>query len=222
MKNLLIGLVLISYLGAMGYVLRGGDIEEPIQAALAGEMFCVAEQKICQVVLSNTLGNSEKYQKIGAAIKSLPSDWKVNIDLTGNGGSIDTVIYFYNIIEDSAAEITTNVVGPVYSAHAMLAMLGKTVHFGADTFLMIHQPAIYDPAKGEYQVLEVACKLSKGTDRGQSLTEKCLQNMYYNSLMFNKMFDKKIKPYMTSRELDRYYKGYDVYINGDEMTRRMI
>lgn len=185
------------------------------------EIFCQPGLKTCNGVLSNTIESSEQYLKLGMMIRSLPSDWKVNIQLDGFGGDMDSVYYFYNTIKKSEAKVTLEVVGPVYSAHAFLAMAGDSLEIDDLAFFMFHKPAIYNPETKEFELSNTICRIAKGKDRGQPQEGKCIERMKANDKMYDKFFEEKVKPFLTKEELIKYEIGEDVYISGEEIKRRL-
>jgi Protease subunit of ATP-dependent Clp proteases len=213
MKNLLIAV--FAFMPIFSYAEIIPDTNPPY-------VFYCPEKTKCTLIMSQSIAETSEYLKLGTTIREMPSNIRIDVYLDGYGGDILGMLYLCNSIKYSKAEIVGHVVGPVYSAHAMLLFSFKEIVIDDDAFLMLHRPAIFDPKKKEYILTNNdVCDDVKGLDRGKSMRDKCiLQNNAINK-MYNKFFEEHIKKFLTEDELSRYQEGYDVYINGTDMQKRI-
>jgi len=181
----------------------------------------------CEVFLSSSIDERSNYIGLVKLIETAPKDSTINIHLSGDGGSTDTVIYIGNAVKLSKATVNTIIDGPVYSAHAYLALLGKKITFAPNVFLMFHGPAAlvrHADGSTEYISIDDVCNLvnEKDKDRGQSARRKCVEgNVFYKEAVYNylKTFG---KGYLDDNEMKAISDGYDVYISGLKMSTKNI
>jgi len=177
----------------------------------------------CEVYLSSAIVEPDKYTQLIRLIETAPAKSTINLHLSGTGGYIDPAINLYNAIALSKAEINTTIDGPVYSAHAYIAMLGKHVTIAPGVLFMFHLPAVLSPITKENELPSEICKLSIGAhDRGQDSYKKCMDGNAAWSIVSDKLLKERVYPYLTKPEVSRMKQGYDIYINGDEMKQRLL
>lgn len=175
----------------------------------------------CSVYLSSTIGEESYYLDLYSLIVSAPENQIINIHLSGSGGIMSTVYHLANVILQSKAKVNMIVEGPVYSAHAFIATLGNKLTIYPSSTFLFHLPAIAAP--GQDAVIEGQdCGSYLGhKDRGQDAVPKCLALRQSEQDLFDSLFTKHIKPYLTAEEIDRLYKGYDIIISGKDLQKRI-
>lgn len=171
---------------------------------------------------SDSIGDHNNYLNIIKDISLAPEGTVITIHLAGYGGNMDTTVHLVNAIEESKATINVIVEGPVYSAHAFLAMTGKNIRVMDSSLLMFHRPAM--KVNGEYtsDVRAICAGEKELSDRGQSAYTKCLDQQKAVTRLFERFAAKYVYPYLTQQEIENYRNGHDVYIDGPEMQRRIL
>lgn len=198
-----------------------GLVKPPLEPAYL--ISCIPNDTVCNVYLTTKIEVPDRYLSVIALIEEAPAGSTVNLHLIGNGGEMSTVNYFYNAIKESKADVNTIIEGPVYSAHAFIAMFGTHVISKDTGGLMFHLPAAIDPNTKEAIIpTKAKCFLYKGKkDRGQDLVKKCESYADAEAKIYDKIFEDKIYPYMTADEKKRMSEGHDIMISGQEMNRRL-
>ncbi len=178
----------------------------------------------CEVFLSSHIEEQSEYSSLAKLLETAPKDSIINIHLAGNGGSTDTVLYIQNAVELSLATVNTIIDGPVYSAHAYLALIGKHIKIGPNVFFMFHEPAVQvETPEGLVNLTKFdACNLVRGlSDRNQSAYQKCLDQDKFYSQLIATYFNDYVNKYLTKQEIMDIADGKDVYISGGDMQRRI-
>lgn len=176
----------------------------------------------CEVYLSSTIWDQAKYRQIFLLIENSPSTQDINIHLAGNGGDMNSVVYFYNAIKKSKSKVTMVVEGPVYSAHAFLSMVGTSIDIADGSFFMFHKPAVYNSKINEFVSPLLICKVLYGKkDREQDLVKKCEDRMNNEGYIYTKIFESTFYKYLTKDEIDNINKGDDIFIKSDDMRKRI-
>lgn len=177
---------------------------------------------ICNVYLSSSIGEESNYIDLYSLIENAPEGQTIRIHLSGNGGQMSAVYHLANAIAQSKAEIDTIVEGPVYSAHAFITMLGHKIIIMPNSQFLFHLPGVQIDKNNGAVLPDQSCILFLGkTDRGQDLMQKCLDLNRGEQAIFDRMFKVYIAPFLTTDEQIRVYQGYDVYIDGLEMQKRI-
>lgn len=174
------------------------------------------KEKHCEIYLESTIQEQDKYIGFEDVLDTATSDMDIRIHLRGNGGNVDTTMMLANAIRYSKAKTTMVIDGPVYSAHAVLAFVGKNIEIRLPTVFMFHRPA---DSKGRMGA--DICENEVGTDRGQDLKQKCVDVMVTLDHNFMQLFDETGAKFLTKEELFKMQLGYDVFIDGNEMAKRV-
>jgi len=177
---------------------------------------------ICNVYLTDTIEDDSNYLGLYKLIVESPKNTVINIHLSGYGGDVSTVVHLANAIQESKAEVDTIVEGNVFSAHAFIAMLGKHIYIQPNVLLLFHIPAVQDPKTGENITMNQLCLYYKGyKDRGQDAYLKCLEDSAAYNNMFNTLVSKYVFPYLTSNEIIRFNDGWNINVQGSDMSNRL-
>lgn len=218
-------------LGLVGFYvaiqIANTQLDVPIDLSNGSEatrysVVCNEVTNVCDVHFSGIIGPQDKYRGLYELIENAPAGSKIRLHLYGVGGYVDTVIHLYNSINASKAEIDTIIEGPVYTAHAMIAMMGHHIIVSDASFFMFHLPAIFDPNRAENVLPEQVCIYSLGDkDRGQDAYKKCMDASAAESKIINDMLNNTSYKYLTLEELQRVKEGYDVYVYAEDMRARL-
>lgn len=167
------------------------------------------------IYFSSSIEAPEYYSTLLLQLTQAAVGDKFIFHLAGNGGDAATILAFYNAINSTVADTVAVVDGPVYSAHAYLSVLTKQTIVNSGTIFMFHRGSIF----GQEQVV---CKEYKGRlDRKQDAYKKCLDFIESWTVMENRLLPQMLGKYLTTNELQRILEGHDVYVQGDEMKRRV-
>ena len=173
------------------------------------------------VYVAPGVSEPKDYSVLASILQNASRNDTIYLHLYGPGGRVGTVIYLNNLIQNCKANVVTVIDGNVYSADALLGMLGKKIHLDVNVDFMFHHPVIED-ANGHQMTESEAClPYLTILDRGQSAYDKCMMYMKEGDDQYKLLFDKMIKPYLTADELKRYNQGFDVIIKGSDMAKRL-
>lgn len=187
---------------------------------------CNNNRSRCDVYLASDIVDQGKYNQLYYLIESAPANGVIYMHLQGNGGHMSTVMRLRGVYGISRAKIVSVVEGPVYSAHAFIAMLSNKLIIMPNTLFLFHMPAYqrFDdrgrPIGGPL-MYKVYCNTMRGTDRGVNARLKCLQDSAQENNMYLNLFRETVFPYLTPNEINRMLKGEDIMINGSEMAKRL-
>ena len=196
---------------------EGVSVEEAVVPGIIGAS---GTAENLEVYFSDTIQSPMAYTALAVQLEKATPDTVITIHLIGFGGNADTVLYLENLISRSKATVIMDVDGSVYSAHAMIAMLGKQINIGKYGHFMFHYPAAMN-YKREYVDPATICPLLTGVDRGIPNSVNCANEMKFSAKEFEDIFQAKIAPYLTAEEIKRYHQGYQVHVSGPEMARRL-
>ncbi len=149
------------------------------------------------------------YFNIVQALRNAVKGDTITFHLAGYGGDVQTTTILIDNIKTTKAKTVMVIEGPVYSAHAYIALSGDVVEIKPYAFVMLHSNSI----------LSVDCSTATGTDRGVSNVEHC--NMMKDALMTSNvklLIDLK---YVTNEEKLNILMGHDVYLQSDEINYRI-
>lgn len=177
---------------------------------------------MCNVYLTSSIGEESMYIDLYNLIENAPPGQTIVIHLSGNGGNMSTVYHLANAIAQSKAEVDTVVEGPVYSAHAFIAMLGNKITVTNLSQFLFHLPAVQLTEGGDAVLPIQSCLSFAGHyDRGQDAVQKCLDVTNGEQAMYDRMFKVYMAPFLTEKERADIYAGYDVVIPGPQMDKRI-
>jgi hypothetical protein len=162
-----------------------------------------------EIRLDNEIGSPDLYKDITQILSSAGYYDPVNFHLVGTGGRVDAALLLINNIQASKAQVNMIVEAPVYSAHAYIAVSGKTLTMRPYTYMMFHYSS----------VLNLDCSEATGTDRGVSNKEHC--EMYKSTDLYNNNKVVMGLPLLTNQEKFMIMTGHDVYITSDEFYHRV-
>lgn len=162
------------------------------------------------ITLTNTISDwASTYNNVSKALREAKKGDVVTIHLAGFGGSVQEVSVLLNEMTTSRALVVTVAEGPVYSGHAYLLLAGDIVIVKPYSFVMMHASS----------VLDMDCTKATGLDRGQSAEDKC--NQFKDAAVYQNKTVLFALHYLTPAEKVDIMNGYDLYIQADEMNRRI-
>jgi len=177
---------------------------------------------LCHVYLTNSIASEDQYLGLYDLIENSQPGQVIAIHLSGRGGHMATVYHLANSVLQSKAEIDTIVEGPVYSAHAFIAMLGSRVVVLPYSQFLFHLPAVRLTEGGDAILPDLACTEYAGhNDRGQSGVQKCLDLNKGEQALFDHLFKTYMAPFLTPDEILKMYAGHDIIVSGKEMDTRI-
>lgn len=161
----------------------------------------------CTVTLNSVISSREDYYQLQKMLESFTPADTVVIVLAGNGGSAESLFVLTNYIKRSKADITMKVVGNVYSAHALLALLGNHHVFYPHTVFLFHE--IQSGEDGLFDKLYSAVyNLFDDTE------VRFMANMDNEMLAH---YGKTIKEIMTTQEYKDFLNHKDIFIPSERV-----
>lgn len=103
--------------------------------------------QVCSVHLTDEIVDSNKYINLKKLLDGAGSGDKITIHLAGFGGDAHTLLSLYNSLRSTKADVTMSVEGHVYSAHALLAVMGDHLVVGKHLYLMFHDVQVAPEAR---------------------------------------------------------------------------
>lgn len=172
------------------------------------------------VYINSVIGDKDSYLPLIQWLNENQNDDKIRIYLSGNGGSVTSLMDLINTMSNTKAKEEIVVYGDVYSAHAVLTMNGDSVKFdNPNTLLLFHAPA--SMSGGEYIMMDRVCEDVTGKDRGIPAKDKCENMMENLNRSWNAIAMEKVFAVLTVQERIDYVNGYDVIVKAGEIERRM-
>lgn len=148
--------------------------------------------------------------KIIAILDKAKKGDDVVVHIQGYGGDASIETALVNALKRSKANILLSVDGPVYSAHAFLALTkGKNikVRVSDNSFFMFHH----------ISGLNTDCSKSKGSDRGVSNKLKCQRALDYHVKFYTKSLVASTIGILTVDQVTEIFEGRDVYVSSKQI-----
>lgn len=167
----------------------------------------------CNVYLGGKLLHERNFTPIIQLLDNLKPGDTATVNVSGYGGYVSTGVAIVSAMKRSDATVITQVSGPVYSGHALLALAGDIVVVQDDAYFMFHHTSMLSYA--DY------CGDDEGeTDRGQSAHDKCEDSKAFHIQSVEDMYTRVIKPYLTEEQWLSVLDGYDVYVTSEEIKSK--
>lgn len=168
----------------------------------------------CEVTFPRTIVSTDNYSRFYKMLKVVGKGDTVVINLSGFGGNAHLMLELGNAIKSSRALTIAKVTGPVYSAHAFLALTTNKLEAGQLTFLMFHKMRSSTGGLTNITPAEMC--------RSEIKIERCIANTKSMQDAFHKvLLDNKLRDILTKEELKKFHDGYDVYLLGSDIMRRL-
>lgn len=153
-----------------------------------------------EYTIYGTIEEFSPYKLFISDMQSLKKEDRVTILLNSGGGRVDVGMMLIQAIQDCQAYVKIIVKHPCYSMGALIALSGDELEMKDNTFLMFHDYSGISFGKGNEQF------------------SKCEA---FNKV-FNSIFRKISKPFLTEAECKKVLKGQDLYIHNDEDIDRRL
>lgn len=151
------------------------------------------------------------YSDVLQLLRSQSKDTVIVIHLAGYGGDKQNTQVLGNAIKNSKSIVIASVDGPVYSAHAYLALMVHYVHISADSGnFMIHRAQLN--SDGDAGLYIRACK-SPNFLKFAEAKKECADE--------DRFITKVVSGIFTKQELKRVLDGEDVTIDLSDLKARL-
>jgi ATP-dependent protease ClpP protease subunit len=158
--------------------------------------------RTCIVRLSTTIEGPEQYNDLLELLDSATEKDTIELVLVGNGGRMATAQEIVYAMQHSRANVITKVVGDVYSAHAYIAIFGKTIIINPYVTFLFHMPSLGGKAYADLSPDEK--KFIDGTD-----------NAFLN------MVTPMLQIILSPLQYAAFLNHQDVYVTGQEVIDRL-
>ena len=170
---------------------------------------------VVDVYIPEMIYSPNKFLVLFAVLDGLTSSNTVYVHLNGPGGDASAAVQIIFHIKNTKAKTIAVIEGQVASAHAMIAMSTNEIIIGKNTSFVFHTVSSWN-SEGEY------CGDVKGRkDRGQDAYKKCLQNLKFDNIMYDKILLDLIDKSLTKSEIKQIHDGFEVSISGEDMARKI-
>lgn len=186
-----------------------------VQALPDHNVLCktVQNNKECVVVMGRELKGVRSVANILALLDTAKSGDKITFLITGLGGEVDTLLAITHEIESTKADVTTKVIGDVYSAHAMLGLVGKHIILKPSAVIMYHHSSgLRDRLEGND-----VCAAQETKARRES----CTKYINKHIITLDIFLQTYVYKYLTIDEIKQIREGGEVYLTGAELSKRI-
>lgn len=170
----------------------------------------------CIVQLGNTIEDPSIYSKLILKLKEATARDSFKFLMVGNGGNATAALALHASIVNTKAQVSTEIIGPVYSAHTLLSFTKGPITIRPGAFIMVHHVNILND--------DSWCQKSAvrhKSDRGQDWYSKCrIHNLMYLA-EFKQVMNISVRPVLTKKEWEAVMEGFDVYIPSGELAWRL-
>lgn len=171
----------------------------------------------CDVQLSQSIEGASAYFKLKEFLDTHTNSASdtVVFHLSGYGGLVDGTTYLTNMIQNLKANTVMSVEGDVYSAHAVLAFVGKTLVTSNYGLYYFH--ASSGTNMGPVNCLNQVFSL----DRGHWGYTSCLKQSRDIDTVQNGMLHDVLKKVLTAAEMKEILNGDTLILSVQEIKRRI-
>lgn len=138
----------------------------------------------------------EDYDGLVKEISSASENDSVIVHLNCPGGACSVGFWLIDHVISMPCPVQMVVHYPTYSMGAIMALCGDNLEIAPDAFLMFHDYSGGSEGKGE---------------------EMHQHGTHYRRF-FKERFSRLCQPFLTKKEVDRMFKGEDIYIQWDDPT----
>ncbi len=149
--------------------------------------------------ISDSIGAPSEYVDMIHRIKTANPQDVIYIHLNTPGGYLDTGVQIINAIRGSQAHIVTVLESAAKSLGALIFLAGDEYQVFDDCMLMFHTYSSGMFGKGNEQQAELIA----------------------TTKWFNKLMKKMCHPFLTHEEIDRMIRGEDLWLDTDEIRKRL-
>ena len=210
---------LLIIMSGVYYIYIQGIFEAPIKES---HYSITTSEGKPSIYLTRTISSPSDYTKLVQYINSHKDVKEMNVYLSGNGGSVNSLLLLVNTMRHSPTKFIGIVNGKVSSAHAVLAMnMDKLIVTNENILFLFHRPAYLE--NGEYVLLSKICESIPvwKKDRSRSARDKCSSYITKYERSANKVAMDKTFKAMSEKQLKRYMKGWDIVLPYKEILHNM-
>ncbi len=164
--------------------------------------------KVISVRLNDAIKTINAYKDVSEAMSEADSGDTIKIYLAGYGGDAAGATYIINAMEATKAHTETHVQGPVFSAHAYIALYGQKLFIAENSYVMLHVSSVFD----------VDCSKKIGTDRSVTKAQSC-QN-FKDAALFSNYIMLRDSHRLTLSEIYTIMTGHEVYLFAHALKER--
>jgi len=171
---------------------------------------------VCHVYFSDNIQSRYSYVGLLSDLRRAESTHTYHFHLNGFGGYVNSAMAIIRAMKTTRATVITHIDGPVYSAHAYIALAGHHVSMYNLSYLMMHHSSALNS--------KMCAKFKKKVvlDRGQNMYKKCQDYYKAHIHIVSKLITETYSYFFTKEELSRILKGHDVYIYPSDIKKRLI
>jgi len=159
----------------------------------------VIVSKIICFYLNGEIGDAGEYAEMIHRIRTSTENDVIEIHLNTPGGDLDTGVQLINAIKSSAAYVITVIDSRAHSLGTLLFLSGDEQLVHDNCTMMFHNFSSGTYGKGNEQQAELDTIIK----------------------WFNKLIRKVCHPFLDSEEIGRILKGEDIWMDTDEIRRRL-
>ncbi len=168
-------------------------------------------------------GEVDVYTKYPELIRGLTSGNRhttIDLHIFGPGGLMSTARLLNNLIALDGPKVRIFVDDNIDSADTLLAFAGDELIIAPRVYFMFHRPVWTNGDGIELTANSLCASMTGRKDRGQDAYQKCIDMYNYTGGSSDNLTSQALR-WLTADELKRYKDGYNVYVWGEEIQRRM-
>jgi ATP-dependent Clp protease, protease subunit len=155
--------------------------------------------KHISIYLSDGITEASTFIDMIHRIKTATENDVITIHLNTPGGYLETGVQIINAIRSTEAHVITSLESTAYSLGTLIFLAGDELQIHENCLMMFHHYSSGIYGKGH----EITAELE--------MTNK----------WFNKMMKKYCSPFLTDEELDEIQSGRDLWMDTDDIRRRL-
>lgn len=152
--------------------------------------------KAVDIYIRGPIEDFEDYDEVYKEMSGLTEHDVVNVHLNTTGGDCSIGFALIDLFLETPAIVNMIVEYPTYSMGAIMALCGDSLSMRVDSYIMFHDYSGGTHGKGE---------------------ESYLYTTNFRKVFKNR-FVRLCKPFLTQGEIDKMFKGEDIYIHFDDPT----
>jgi ATP-dependent Clp protease, protease subunit len=150
--------------------------------------------------ISGLIEHAALYNDLFYTLRSASDTDLIYLHLNTTGGDFDTGLQIINNMRASAAHVVTVLEARAYSMGAFLFLAGDELLVHDNCQLLFHSYSGFFTGKGSEQQAQAAAVAN----------------------WFAKFMERSCQPFLTQREIKSILKGSDVWMDSDEIRRRLL
>lgn len=159
----------------------------------------VIVQHVHSFYLCDEIEEPIKYTDLIHRITTASENDLVYLNLNTPGGNLYTGVQIINAMRAARAHVITVLVSRAFSLGTFLFLAGDEWHVHDNAMMMFHNFAGTVSGKGNEQLEQISSTVR----------------------WFNKLIKKYCSPFLTEAEIDRVIRGEDIWMDSDEIRKRL-